>query len=90
MHFNNIEWIGTQPGEVGSNFQLIPNVENYSQNFGNCVPFIENMNGYYCETKGLGILLFESLDVDSWDRSIQPVYYRFEENEETQTKLNSY
>ena len=69
---------------------MIPNVENYSENFGNCREMIENMNGYYCEVEGLAILLFESLDADSWDRSIQPVYYRFNENEETQTKLNSY
>jgi len=30
MDFKNIEWVGNQPENVSSDFQLIPNVENYS------------------------------------------------------------
>jgi hypothetical protein len=39
-------------------------------------------NAYMCNTDGLGILLWESEDPDSWDRSIQPIYYRFKEKKE--------
>lgn len=30
-------------------------------------------NGYYCENRNIGLLLFESLDSDTYDRSIQPI-----------------
>ena len=30
-------------------------------------------NGYFCENRNIGILLFESLDPDTYDRSIQPI-----------------
>lgn len=48
------------------------------------------MNGWICNTSGLGILLFESNDPDSLDRSIQPVYYQYQNNTANQIKLNSY
>lgn len=34
------------------------------------------MNGYRCTNNDLGILVFESNDADSIDRSMQPIYYR--------------
>lgn len=64
---------------LGEAFQLIPWIEGYSEMFDGCVSKKKEINGFYCKTKGLGILLWESLDPDSWDRSIQPVYYRFNE-----------
>lgn len=51
---------------------------------------MKDINGYYCKTEGIGILIWESLDPDNMDRSIQPVYYRLEANEAHQNKLNSY
>ena len=30
-------------------------------------------NGYYCENRNIGLLLFESLDSDTYDRSVQPI-----------------
>lgn len=32
------------------------------------------MNAYVCEADKLGILLFESMDEDKLDRSMQPIY----------------
>jgi len=55
---------------------LIANVPEYSNQFPTCTAMIDEINGYMCNTSGLGIMLFESLDPDAWDRSIQPVYYR--------------
>ena len=31
------------------------------------------MNGYYCNNRNIGLLMFESLDSDTMDRSIQPI-----------------
>lgn len=31
------------------------------------------MNGYVCNNDDLGILIFESMDADKWDRSMQPI-----------------
>lgn len=43
-----------------------------------------------CQTKGIGILMFESQDPDSLDRSVQPVYYNFRRDEAFSNKLNSF
>ena len=34
------------------------------------------MNAYVCEAEKMGILLFESLDEDRQDRSMQPIYVK--------------
>lgn len=69
---------------------MIPDVPEYSKYFPTCIDMIEEMNGWLCNTPGFGIVLFESLDPDSWDRSIQPVEVRYNEDEATQNILNSY
>jgi hypothetical protein len=57
---------------------------------------MESINGHICsdisdtEKLGVGILVWESQDPDSIDRSIQPIYIRYDEKEENQNKLNSY
>ena len=47
------------------------------------------MNGYLCYSDKMGVLLFESLDGDNMDRSMQPIYV---EREGTQmaNKLNAF
>ena len=47
------------------------------------------MNGYLCYSDKMGILLFESLDGDSWDRSMQPIYVE-REGTDMANKLNSF
>lgn len=78
---------------------MIPNIPTYADQFPTCTK-MEKINGYYCETTGIGILLWESEDVDSLDRSVQPIYIqypiaqpdpkKFKENIEHQNKLNSF
>ena len=46
------------------------------------------MNAYVCQADKLGILQFESEDVDKWDRSLQPVYVK-KLGTEMENKLNS-
>lgn len=55
-----------------SEFQIIPDVKDsgpYSSLFPTCKP-VTAWKGYLCKTEGLGILLFESGDPDTFDRSI--------------------
>ena len=47
------------------------------------------MNAYVCDEEKLGILLFESLDDDKVDRSLQPIYLAME-GTEMSNKLNSF
>lgn len=54
-------------------FQIAPDVPGYTELFDTCKPKPE-WNAYLCNNRNLGILLFESEDADSWDRSVQPVY----------------
>jgi len=72
--FTNIKWTG---GKQGANalkdFSLIPDIKTYSDKFPDCTKF-EKINGYQCTNNDLGILIWESLDPDSIDRSIQPIY----------------
>jgi len=49
-----------------------------------------SVNGHQCTNTNLGILVWESLDPDSIDRSIQPVYINYNEDGTKQNKLNSY
>ena len=30
-------------------------------------------NGFYCQNRNIGVLIFESLDADTNDRSLQPI-----------------
>lgn len=36
--------------------------------------FYKSWNGYMCTDDNIGVLLFDSLDADRMDRSVQPVY----------------
>jgi hypothetical protein len=73
--FTNTKWTGKVPANALENFSLIPNVKDYSASFPDCT-FVKAINGYRCTNNDLGILVWESNDADSIDRSIQPVYYR--------------
>ena len=50
---------------------------------------IPNMNGYYCRNKYMSILMFESLDADKEDRTMQPIYYK-KDGTKFNNKLNAY
>lgn len=90
--FSNIKWTGT-PGETQANaltdFSLIPTIKSYTENFPDCQK-MDSINGHICTNNDIGILVWESQDPDSIDRSIQPIYINFNKDENKQNKLNSY
>ena len=90
--FTNIKWTGTSVGQKNTleNFTLIPHTEGYTDQFPECDPYDKDLNGHFCTGNDMGILVWESQDPDSIDRSIQPIFIRYKEKEEHQTKLNSY
>jgi len=91
--FTNIKWTNVPTSEdakfVKEDFTLIPTIETYTENFPDCEK-MESINGHICTNNDMGILVWESQDPDSIDRSIQPILIRMDENEETFNKLNSY
>jgi hypothetical protein len=90
--FKNIKWTGS-PGAEQANalndFSLIPWVKGYTDKFPDCTK-MDSINGHICTNNDIGILVWESQDPDSIDRSIQPVYINYNEDETIQNKLNSY
>ena len=46
-------------------------------------------NGFYCQNRNLGVLIFESRDPDTNDRSLQPIEIYSEESK-FYTKVNSF
>ena len=74
MSFLGTTWDGVTPPNAPGTFQLVgaggPNV---GGKYKGCVDKRESMNGYICENRNIGLLLFESLDSDTYDRSIQPI-----------------
>jgi len=59
------------------NFQLIADNPAFAPYVPNCARN-EASNLYVCETQDLGLLVFESLDADSFDRGMQPVYVQMQ------------
>jgi hypothetical protein len=83
--FTNIKWTGTTgKGEAVAlareNFNLIPWVKTYSDNFPGCI-INEAINGMQCDNIDQGILVWESNDPDSIDRSIQPIRINFNKDD---------
>jgi len=54
---------------------VIPDNEGFSQYVPTCVKQ-EKMNAWTCENDRLSMLIFESQDEDTMDRSMQPIYAR--------------
>jgi hypothetical protein len=76
--FTNIKWTGNE-GDPNAleDFTLIPHTEGYTDQFPDCGPWDKNINGHVCTNNDLGILVWESQDPDSIDRSIQPIYINY-------------
>jgi len=89
--FKNIKWIGGSEGaeDALENFSLIPWVEGYTDNFPDCKK-MDSINGHICTNNDMGILVWESQDPDSIDRSIQPVNIFYDYDKTKVNKLNSY
>merc|ERR1712166_675281 len=88
--FTDTKYKGITPiAEKTKNFSIIPDVKDFSSKFDNCVKK-DAWNAYICQNDKLGILLFESEDDDSLDRSMQPIYLQFTSDITIQNKVNSF
>lgn len=57
----------------GKDFQIISNNTGLSPYLDTCKPE-RTWNAYLCKSSSLGIMIFESLDPDKFDRGMQPVF----------------
>lgn len=93
--FKNIKWVG-KPGPKDAegnelaDFSLIPSIPGYTTEFKDCSEYKKGINGHICTNNDLGILVWESQDPDSIDRSIQPIEIRYNEDKDKVNILNSY
>lgn len=78
----------TTPSYATSNFQIIPNNPGFSQYVPSCVKQ-DKMNAYTCQDDRLGMLIFESEDDDTMDRSMQPIYSK-KQGTNMNNKVNSF
>lgn len=85
--FKNSKIKGSTPGSVDTDFQIIANNEEFAPHVDGC-SLESDQNAYFCQTKTLGILLFDSLDGDRMDRTVSPVYIR-KQGTDINNKLNT-
>lgn len=87
--FENTQYSGTnRPAKSSTDFTIVSNVPTATEAYAGC----ETMNDWnvaYCNNDRLGVLLFESLDGDTMDRSVQPIIITSEDTGYENT-LNSY
>ena len=67
--FTNTKWTGLEGPNALKDFTLIPTIPTYTENFPDCKE-MKSINGHICTNNDLGILVWESQDPDSIDRSI--------------------
>lgn len=75
LAFQDTTWFGTKPTWSRNDFQLIANNDGFGPYVDGCTQDVV-MNAYVCDERRLGVLMFESMDEDRWDRSMQPIYVR--------------
>jgi len=76
------------PLNMKADFSLIPNTPDFAKYVDDCA-FEGQMNAWTCQQTRLGQLLFESEDVDTLDRSIQPIYAQMQ-GTRIDNKVNSF
>lgn len=86
--FKRTQFTGIRPAYSSENFQMIPDTPDFSEHVPGC-ELQEEMNLWTCDQEKLGILLFESEDPDTLDRSMQPIYSRLQ-GTEMNNKVNSF
>jgi len=69
LHFESTVFRGTRPSIQASDFQLVSRVLQAGQAYSQCEDKM-SWNAFLCLNPNLGVLLFESLDSDNFDRSI--------------------
>jgi len=81
--FKNIKWTNGSENEPNAlkDFSLIPHIATYTDQFPDCTKY-DKINGHICQNNDLGILVWESQDPDSIDRSIQPIFLHYDNKTE--------
>ena len=65
----------TQPSTTAADFVIVPDDETVGGTYPGCTHFPDQQI-YLCELNNIGMLQFENLDDDAWDRAIQPVFLK--------------
>lgn len=89
--FTGNKYLGVAPmPEKTPDFLIIPDTPGYTDKFEGCVQKKE-WNAYMCVGNAdLGILLFESLDEDRWDRNVAPVDIQDAADPKRTNRLNAF
>lgn len=89
LKFENTMFAGSKaPLVFDSNFQIISDTDQVSENFRNCERKTA-WNAWLCSNDRLGIFIANALDDDFEDRSVQPVYITGDDSNYN-NKLNSF
>jgi len=75
LTFKNTTFSGITPSYASADYQVIANNPGFSKHVPSCV-FHEKMNAWTCQEPKLSMIIFESEDPDTLDRSMQPIYTR--------------
>lgn len=89
--FTNNKYVGISPiPEKTPNFIVVPDTPGYTDKFENCVKK-KDWNSYMCvNNPNIGILLWESLDEDRWDRNVAPIIVSLVKDPKQQNKINAF
>lgn len=88
LKFKQTTYSGSTPTYTKKNFQIIADFKDVAGKINTCEK-VNDWNAYICENEFISQLVFESLDEDKNDRSVQPVYLTNSESG-ARNKLNSY
>jgi hypothetical protein len=69
-------------------FQVISDNEGFSPFVDTCYK-VDQWNGWHCTNDKIGMLVFQNLDENAIDRTIQPIYYR-DESSGVDNELNAF
>ena len=65
----------TKPTSTPADFVIVPDDETVGGTYPGCTHFPDQQI-YVCELNNIGLLMFENLDDDAWDRAVQPVFLK--------------
>jgi len=79
LNFEGTQYKGvTRPVKTSSTFTIVSDVPTATNAYTNC-DTVKPWNAAHCLNTQLGVLMFESLDADTSDRTIQPMILTCEE-----------
>lgn len=64
-----------KPSFTPSDFVIVPDDKSVGGTYPGCKHF-PGQQIYLCELNNIGMMMFENLDVDAWDRALQPIFLK--------------